>query len=148
MITFFSEILNKLGLNGPQKTLRQRLATLITTHKEIDYSLSEDENQMIRNILHLNKMTVSDVMIPRADIVSISKDIKLDVLKEIIAKHPFTRLVVYHGTLDDVKGFIHVKDIFQLIEAKNFSIKSIIRKPLLVVESMPVLDLLIRQPSV
>lgn len=98
---------------------------------------------MIRNILELNQVTVSDIMVPRADIVSISRDISLERLQEVVARHPFTRLVVYHNTLDDVKGFIHVKDIYQLLEAKNFSVKSIIRKPLLVVASMPVLDLLL-----
>lgn len=143
MRTLLNNLLKKIGLKGIPDTLRSRLVEAVYNTSHTDSSLSEEEKQMIKNILHLNEITVADIMIPRADIVSVSRDITLERLKEVIAQNPFTRLVVYHKTLDDVKGFIHVKDIYQLMDAKNFSLKSIIRKPLLVVSSMPIVHLLL-----
>jgi magnesium and cobalt transporter len=143
MLTLIRNLLRKLGFKSSKDTLRSRLVDAVYSSSADDFSLTDEEKQMIKNILHLNEVTVSDIMVPRADIVSVSRDITLDRLTEVIARHPFTRLVVYQKTLDDVKGFIHVKDIYSLMDAPNFSIKSIIRKPLLVVASMPIVHLLL-----
>ena len=134
----------KLGALKKRETLRSRFKKLaFDDHNFKDHSINDEEKFMLRHVLSLDSMTVADIMVPRADIVSIPRDIAFDRLRSMLAQHPYTRLVVYQNTLDEVKGFIHVKDVYQLIDAKNFSIKSIIRKPLLVVSSLPVLNLLL-----
>ena len=142
MNKFVYRLFKKLGLRPVEETLREQLQELLNDRKKIDHSLSEDETQLFKNILQLTTITVSDIMVPRADIIAISRDTGLDDIKLLTARHPFTRIVVYSKTLDDVKGFIHVKDVYQLLDAKNFSLKPIIKKPLLVVASLPILDLL------
>lgn len=144
MLNLIKQWLISLKLLKKHETFRNRLKKIVfDDHHGHDYSLSDEEKFMIQHVLTLDQMTVADIMVPRADIVSIPRDISFDQLRSTLAKYPYTRLIVYHNTLDEVKGFIHVKDVYQLVDAKNFSIKSIIRKPLLVVSSLPVLDLLL-----
>ena len=144
MLNFIKQWLVHFRLIKKRETLRGSLKKIVfDEHYNHDNSLSDEEKFMIRHVLTLDQITVADIMVPRADIVSIPRDISFDRLRSTLAQHPYTRLVVYHNTLDEVKGFIHVKDVYQLVDAKNFSIKSIIRKPLLVVSSLPVLDLLL-----
>lgn len=98
---------------------------------------------MTRNIMHLHDRSVADVMIPRADVVAVELNISLsDLLKTIVA-NPHSRLPVYRGELDDMLGFIHIKDILDsLVTEAEFDLGRLIRETRFVVPSMPVLDLL------
>ena len=62
-------------------------------------------------IINLRRMRVEDVMLPRADMVAVPKDIGKAELVEIFRKTAFSRLPVYEGTLDTPLGLIHLKDL-------------------------------------
>ncbi|MEM0942330.1 MAG: hemolysin family protein [Pseudomonadota bacterium] len=69
------------------------------------------EQLMIGNILRLNQLRVIDVMTPRADIVAIADDASLEDATEAFERGGFSRLPIFHDTLDDPIGFIHLKDL-------------------------------------
>jgi len=93
-------------------------------------------------LLNLRRMRVEDVMVPKADIVSINQSATKDELVEIFRGSGMTRLPVYDGTLDTPLGLIHLKD-FALSHGFNgkggrFSIKSMLRPLLYVPPSMSI----------
>lgn len=101
------------------------------------------ENKIISNIRDFAGKTVEDVMIPRSDIISISIDSKLEDLSNTILEHRHTRTVVYKGTLDNIVGFIHIKDLFEVIAtSKKTTLKKLIRKHIISPHSMKLVDLL------
>ncbi len=59
---------------------------------------------------NLNRVTVEDVAVPRAEIVSVSVEIALDALVELFRESGLTRLPVFDETLDSPLGFVHLKD--------------------------------------
>ena len=65
----------------------------------------------------------------------------------MISETPFTRLPVYHHTLDDLLGHIHVKDIALHAKNSDFNIRNIIQQVLFVPPSMRLLDLLLQMRS-
>ncbi|MBI28568.1 MAG: Hemolysin C [Alphaproteobacteria bacterium MarineAlpha5_Bin11] len=104
-----------------------------------------DENDLIKNILELNNKTVENVMVPRAEIIAVSTNDKIQQILNKINVETHSRMPVYKDKLDDVIGMIHVKDILLTVEnKKNFEISNIIRDVLYVAPSSPVLDLLKR----
>jgi CBS domain containing-hemolysin-like protein len=80
--------------------------------------LSPQESAMLRNILGLRERRVVDVMVPRADIVSVQKDIELGELLKVFATQGHSRLVVYDETLDDAIGMVHIRDLIALMTTR------------------------------
>jgi CBS domain containing-hemolysin-like protein len=79
---------------------------------------SPKESAMLRNILSLRERRVADVMVPRADIISVQKDIALGELLKVFASQAHSRLVVYDDTLDDAIGMVHIRDLIALMTAR------------------------------
>jgi CBS domain containing-hemolysin-like protein len=72
---------------------------------------SPTERTMLKNILGLRERRVADVMVPRADIIAVQRDIALGELMKVFASAGHSRLVVYDDTLDDAVGMVHIRDL-------------------------------------
>ena len=66
-----------------------------------------------------SRVTVADVMIPRADIVALEISTPLEQVAAQFVETEHSRLPVYRETLDDPAGFVHIKDVFKLMTAKT-----------------------------
>ncbi|MDB5368013.1 MAG: hemolysin [Rhodospirillales bacterium] len=103
--------------------------------------------ELIQNIRDLRDLPVSDLMVPRADIVAVEIETPRDDLLRLIAEHQHSRMPVYRETLDDVLGFIHIKDVMATIAEggtqAGFDLQKLLRPVKIVAPSMRVLDLLL-----
>jgi magnesium and cobalt transporter len=118
-----------------------------------DDSLNENEleenneKNLIKNILDLNAKNIEDIMVPRAEIVSIEKNQNINQILSIIDNESHSRMPVYENNLDNVLGFIHVKDLLSTSININFKLANVIRDILYVAPKSPILDLLKRMRS-
>lgn len=76
---------------------------------------SESERVILQNVLKLSKVSVDDVMVERSDIQAASSDINLGTLLAKFRQVGHSRLPVFDESLDDIKGFIHIKDALSRI---------------------------------
>lgn len=131
-------------------SLKEALEEVIEEHEEqADERLMPEEKAMLHNVLEFGDRTVSDIMIPRPDIIAVPHDITLPQLKAHIIEQRHTRIPVYEDTLDHVQGFIHVKDLISMFSGdKPFDIKAAMRGILFVPPSMPLIDLLVKMRNV
>jgi CBS domain containing-hemolysin-like protein len=72
---------------------------------------SPTERIMLRNILGLRERRIADVMVPRADIIAVQREISLGELMKVFESAGHSRLVVYDETLDDAAGMVHIRDL-------------------------------------
>ncbi len=108
-------------------------------------ALNPHERALLRNVLKLRGATAYDVMLPRADIIALPADLSFGQAVEFVQREGHSRYPVIGRELDDVLGMVHIKDIIaQLGRSEGFSLRAILRRPLLIVPSVPVLDLLLR----
>jgi CBS domain containing-hemolysin-like protein len=107
---------------------------------------SEQVISEIDNWAHYKNLKAEEIMIPRIDIVAIDHKSSLDEICKIFLKSRHTRMPVFNNELDNIIGFINIKDIFPYLvlpqENSNFKIDKIIRKLLIVSPSMKIFDLL------
>ena len=102
-----------------------------------------EEKDILHNFLKFSSKTVEDIMIPRSDISAVKHDISLEELNQVIVKFPHTRTLVYEDNLDNIIGFIHIKDIFKVLAKKqNFYLKKLLRKHIIAAHSMRLITLL------
>lgn len=110
--------------------------------------LSPKERVMLRNLLKFGSLKVSDLMIPRADIVGVEVSSSFDAVMAVFAEAQHSRLPVYRETLDEPLGMIHLKDmVIAMRDAASreaFTLKAVMREVQFVTPSMPALDLLLR----
>jgi CBS domain containing-hemolysin-like protein len=108
--------------------------------------LDAEERALLGNVLRLRGITAYDVMVPRADIMAIPESHSLTEAIALIQTEGHSRYPVYRDGLDDIVGMVHIKDVFAAIgkDEKAFALADILRRPLFVVPSIPVLDLLLQ----
>jgi CBS domain containing-hemolysin-like protein len=166
--SFISRIRRKLA---GSKDLREEIESVIESHADEPggTTLAADARTMLGNLVTFQDLRVSDLMVPRADIVGVEEDESLRALLDRFVDANHSRLPVYRETLDDVIGMIHVKDFLRFMTTKGKMPKSksgaglsltgaelsakvksqnaIIRDVLYVPLSMPAADLLFKMKS-
>ena len=122
---------------------REELAEIIEESFKKDVSFDKHERMLLTNILGLRDIKVEDVMVPRADIVCVDiSDGARSVMKTVTeANH--SRVPVFKSNLDDVVGFLHVKDVSRaMADGGKPKIEGMLRQPLFISPAMRALDLL------
>ena len=104
--------------------------------------LSYSERVMLDNVIGFSSIEVAEAMVPRVDIVAIPETITLKKCISVFRRAAHSRLPVYKGTLDEIIGMVHVKDILAYWHAeKTFIIQNVIRKVIISTPSTPISDL-------
>ncbi len=106
--------------------------------------LEEEDRRLIHSVVAFGDKNVREVMTARPNIVAISADKTVEDLRQLVIHEQYSRIPVYTGSIDNISGFVHVRDIFELDEEerKTKSLKDVIRPVPLVPETKPVSDLL------
>ncbi|GHA22582.1 hemolysin [Devosia pacifica] len=143
-------------------TLRDDLEVALDVNGDGDTSdFSESERAILKNVLKLRQISVEDVMVERSDIEAVENDTNLGALVARFREVGHSRLPVYEENLDNILGFIHVKDVMEKITEKvtgddkavpvkmnsaalrqKLSKVNLLRTAMFVPTSMPVGDLL------
>ncbi len=105
--------------------------------------LNEEERRLINKVFEFSETTVKEAMIPRTEIVAVSENCTLDELAMQFRQHGYSRLPVYRGSLDDMVGVVHSKDVMtSLLRPKSFRLERIMQKPTYVVDTARLEDVL------
>src|SRR5690606_21811830 len=110
------QIWARLGL-GEQISLREKLEVLLKEEAKATGEFSPEECKMLSGLLRFGASRVDEVMVPRSDIVAIEEMQSLGDLILLFEESGVSRIPVYHDTLDDPRGMIHIKDLFRWISA-------------------------------
>lgn len=125
--------------------------------------ISPQERAMLRNVLDLHELRVSDIMVTRGEIVAVSLDDTVASVAEVFRTAGHSRIPVYAETLDDPRGMIHIRDFFNYVYGRTSSPSSghleikdlaeavagteVVRPVLFVPPSMPALELLVKMQA-
>ncbi len=140
-----------LRRRGPDTEFREQIEALIEqraeaagTGAEDQAPLSPHERAILANVLRLRGTAAADSMVPRPDIVALPETSSLAEALAFVAREGHSRYPVYRETLDDVVGMVHIKDLYGWVGREpDFKLANILRRPLFVAPTTPVLDLLL-----
>jgi putative hemolysin len=106
--------------------------------------IEKDDRKLIESVVAFGDKTVREVMTPRPKMVAIEAYRSLEDLRELVIHEQYSRIPVYERTIDNIIGFVHVRDMFELDEAdrKGRRVKELTRPIRFVPETKPVNDLL------
>lgn len=106
-------------LNAKEQELRGQELIFMTREAKKDGALDEEDTELITNAIEFNDITVWDIITPRVDITCISHDATTDEMMQLFLKAEYSRIIVYEGSLDNIKGVIHLRDFLRLLANKN-----------------------------
>jgi CBS domain containing-hemolysin-like protein len=146
---FWSIVLHRLAGRMPEvadeESFEDEIRTIVTEgHRE--GLLEEDAREMIEGVIELSDVSVSEVMTPRTDTVSLSASLSWEELLEFIVNSPHSRIPVHEKNRDDIIGVLHIKDLLQEIIRKGLDRTepwaNLAREPYFVPETKPIHRLL------
>jgi putative hemolysin len=106
-------------------------------------TLHPEAGEIASRALDLPDLRVSDVMVPRQQAVLLEKSTPLKALRPILREQPHSRMPVYDGSIDNVVGYVNVKDLLQAaLEEQPRALAELMRPPHFVPETQRAVDLL------
>lgn len=106
----------------------QELRTYVDVGHE-EGVIESEERQMIYNVFDFGDAQARDIMVPRADIVSVNLNDTYDTISSVFKNEKFTRLPVYENDRDNIVGIINIKDFLFYEDKQNFHASSVMYEP-------------------
>jgi CBS domain containing-hemolysin-like protein len=112
-------------------------------------SIDLDDHQLLARALGIGSLDARAVMVPRPDVVALPRSAPVTAFAEATLRTGHTRIPVYEGTVDQIDGFVHAKDLLALdpaaLEDPDAPLPGeVVRTILVVPESVALDDLLLR----
>ncbi|HET9958314.1 MAG TPA: hemolysin family protein, partial [Polyangiaceae bacterium] len=106
-------------------------------------TIHPEAGEIAARALELPELTVADVMVPRRDVVMMARQAKADDIRRIVLEHTHSRLPVYEERVDNVVGYISVKDLIALAwDHQLIVLEDVLRPAFFVPESKRAVELL------
>jgi CBS domain containing-hemolysin-like protein len=146
LLDFFQSLIDLTDDTGAQEeepTPAENIEALITAGTE-EGLIEEEDRRLIQGVVEFGDKVVREVMTPRPNIVAISADATLEQLRQLVINEQFSRIPVYEQNVDQMIGFIHVRDMFELEEEQRVgrTVRELLRNLKFVPETKPVSDLM------
>jgi len=92
--------------------------------------IQEGDRELIQSVVEFSGKTVREAMKPRPEMVAVPSDFTVEQVIELLRTKPFSRLPVYEGSIHNIKGILHTKDVLQVADsdAQSRTVASLMRK--------------------
>lgn len=137
------DIVKQEPLDDEPATPAENIEALITAGAE-EGLIEEEDRKLIQQVVAFGDKVVREVMTPRPNMVTIQADETLAALHELVVNEQYSRIPVYQTSIDDIQGFVHVRDMFEVAESsrETRTVRELMRPIRLVPETKPVDDLM------
>lgn len=128
---------------GEPATSAENIEALIDAGTE-EGLIQEDDRRLIQSVVAFGDKVVREVMTPRPSIVAVAAGQTLAALHKLVVNERYSRIPVYENTIDDMVGFVHARDMFEVPEAarETRTVRELMRPVRFVPETKPVNDLM------
>ena len=108
----WKRLLNHFVHSSESDTITEGELMTMVSEAENDGELTDRESELIRSAIEFDDVEVEEILTPRVDVVAVADDIPLEELAQTFAESGYSRLPVYHGTIDNIIGVVHEKDFY------------------------------------
>lgn len=86
---------------------------------KVEGSIEEDEHSLVKRAMEFDDETISTIIIPRVDVISVDVDDTDEEIEAVFDEYSYSRVIVYEETIDKILGIIHEKDFTRYLKKKN-----------------------------
>ena len=130
LFTQWKKLISLLFHSSDDNAITEEELVGMVDQAQTEGGLDEHESDLIRNAIAFNDMEVSEILTPRVDLVAVEDDATMDQAAALFTESGYSRLPVYHDTIDNIVGVIHEKDFYQARSRKEDRL-NLIKTPVL-----------------
>jgi Mg2+/Co2+ transporter CorB len=121
-------ILALIGVS-PEQREQHSLSSeeLRTVVNESSAMIAKRDQNMLVGVLDLENVTVEDIMIPRNELIGIDVNDDWKKIQKLLTQSNHTRVLLYRDSIDDVVGYVHVRDALKLLSKNQFTKATLLR---------------------
>ncbi len=138
----WKRLLNHFVHSSESDTITEGELMTMVSEAENDGELTDRESELIRSAIEFDDVEVEEILTPRVDVVAVEDDISLEELAQTFAESGYSRLPVYHDTVDNIIGVVHEKDFYIARLKKSVTMEDLIAPTLYTTGSTQISQLL------
>ncbi len=112
MFGAWKKLMSKVIQGGEDDGITEEELVGMVEQAENEGGLDEHESDLIRNAIEFNDLDVSDILTPRVDLVAADEESSMEEIASLFAESGYSRIPLYHDTVDNIVGVIHEKDFY------------------------------------
>ena len=125
-----------------EDTITEGELMTMVSEAENDGELTDRESELIRSAIEFDDVEVEEILTPRVDVVAVEDNTSLDEVAQTFAESGYSRLPVYHDTIDNIIGVVHEKDFYLARLKKETSLEELVKPTLYTTGSTQISQLL------
>ena len=134
------DLADRIGrVAGSERTDKQKLDEALD--EETNENTTTDEKNILRGVIRFGDITVRQIMKSRLDVSGIEFNTTFEELTQQIESLHYSRLPVYRGSLDEIVGILHTKELLPYLRSGKKDWHTLLRAPFFVPEQKPIEDL-------
>lgn len=144
LLTFSTNVVSKLfKVTGQEEeNITEEEIRMMVDAGEEKGNIELQEKEMINNVFEFNDKIASEIMVPRKDVFALNMNMTLSKMIETLTQeNKYSRIPVYKGTIDEIKGIVYVKDLITAKRRGNTKVKHIMKQAYYVADTKPVNEL-------
>ena len=138
----WKRLLNHFVHSSESDTITEGELMTMVSEAENDGELTDRESELIRSAIEFDDVEVEEILTPRVDVVAVEDNISLEQLAQTFAESGYSRLPVYHDTIDNIIGVVHEKDFYLARLKKTATLEDLIAPTLYTTGSTQISQLL------
>lgn len=138
----FQKLMVKLFHSHEEEGITEEELITMVEEAESEGGLEHHESELIRAAIEFNDMEVEEILTPRVDIVAAPDTATMEDLAVLFAESGYSRIPIYHSSIDNIIGLVHEKDFFSARYHNHTDITSLISKVFYTTGSAQISDLL------
>ena len=138
----WKKLVSKIFKTKDDTKMSQEELLMFVEEVEQEGSLDTDEGELIRNAIEFSDREAEDILTHRVDLEGFALDTDKEEIAKLFVDTQFSRLLVYHESVDNIIGFIHLKDFLTPHGITQKSVKEIMSKPVFIQRYEKVNDIL------
>ena len=138
----WKRLLNHFVHSSESDTITEGELMTMVSEAENDGELTDRESQLIRSAIEFDDVEVEEILTPRVDVIAVEDDLSLDEVADTFAESGYSRLPVYHGTIDNIIGVVHEKDFYLGRLRKDTTLEDLVKPTLYTTGSTQISQLL------
>lgn len=140
--SLFQILAKRLFSSHEEEGITEEELITMVEEAENEGGLEHHESELIRAAIEFNDMEVEEILTPRVDIVAVPDTISMEDFAVIFAESGYSRIPVYHQSIDNIIGLVHEKDFFSARYHNHTDVSSLVAKVFYTTGTAKISDLL------
>ena len=142
LFTQWKRLLGHFIHSTEEDTITEGELMTMVSEAENDGELTDRESELIRSAIEFDDVEVEEILTPRVDVIAVEDDLPLEEVAQTFAESGYSRLPVYHDTIDNIIGVVHEKDFYMARLKKEVKLEDLVKPTLYTTGSTQISQLL------